>query len=170
MPEMSLNERRGPGRSAVIIGGSIAGMCAARVLADQVDSVTVIERDSASGEGIARVGVPQGHHFHLLLARGARELERLFPGFEQSMLAQGAHRIDLARDVASLRMEGWLPHDRTSVQVLLASRGLTERVVRDQLSRRSNVSFLQEAEVTSLLIEGGAPRRVKGVSLRSPGQ
>ena len=32
-------------RSAVVIGGSIAGLLAARVLADHFDTVTLIDRD-----------------------------------------------------------------------------------------------------------------------------
>jgi 2-polyprenyl-6-methoxyphenol hydroxylase-like FAD-dependent oxidoreductase len=176
-----------PGRIAVVIGGSIAGLCAARVLSEHVDSVLVLERDpllhddqerqpahieEAQTEvrtvgALARAGTPQGRHFHVLLARGCQELQGLFPGFEQSMVQRGAHRIDLARDVASLRLEGWLPHDRPSVEILLASRGLTERVVRDHLSRCANVSILPRIRVSGLLFDGTTPRRVRGVRIRS---
>jgi 2-polyprenyl-6-methoxyphenol hydroxylase-like FAD-dependent oxidoreductase len=177
-------DRRAPGRGAVVIGGSIAGLCAARALSDHVDSVIVIERDAGEQHGdalqgralaaedetasaLARAGTPQGRHFHVLLARGCQELEGRFPGFEQSMVDQGAHRIDLARDVASLRLEGWLPHDRPSVEVLLASRGLTERVVREQLSKRANVSILSRVEVSGLLLDDASPHRVRGVRVHS---
>src|SRR5262245_14981973 len=34
-----------PTTSALVIGGSLAGMCAARVLSDFVDRVTIVERD-----------------------------------------------------------------------------------------------------------------------------
>src|SRR2546422_5909214 len=74
---------------AVVIGGSIAGLCAARVLADYFDRVTVLDRDAYPAGPLDRAGVPQGRHVHALLARGRRDLERLFPGFEQRMLAAG---------------------------------------------------------------------------------
>src|SRR5262245_2290153 len=35
-----------PTTSALVIGGSLASMCAARVLSDVVDRVTIIERDA----------------------------------------------------------------------------------------------------------------------------
>ena len=66
--------------SALVIGGSLAGMCAARVLSDFVDKVTVIERDAYPSAPEFRPGVPQARHVHNLLARGLREFESFFPG------------------------------------------------------------------------------------------
>src|SRR4029077_18617115 len=91
---------------AVVVGGSIAGLCAARVLADYFDRVTVIDRDAYPAAAVDRAGVPQGRHVHALLARGRRELEHLFPGFERRMLAAGAHEIDFGRDFAALARDG----------------------------------------------------------------
>src|SRR3989475_595924 len=55
---------------AVVIGGSIAGLCAARVLADYFDRVTVLDRDSYPAGPLDRAGVPHGRHVHALLAPG----------------------------------------------------------------------------------------------------
>ena len=63
-----------PTTSALVIGGSLAGMCAARVLSDFVDRVTIIERDAYPAAHDFRPGVPQARHVHNLLARGLREL------------------------------------------------------------------------------------------------
>src|SRR5262245_14246715 len=68
--------------SAIVIGGSLAGMCAARVLSDFVDRVTIVERDAYPSSHDFRSGVPQARHVHNLLARGLREFEGFFPGFE----------------------------------------------------------------------------------------
>ena len=58
-----------PYRQAVVIGASIAGLVTARVLAQHVDRVLVIERDHfAQGDG-PRGGVPQSHHAHILLVQ-----------------------------------------------------------------------------------------------------
>jgi 2-polyprenyl-6-methoxyphenol hydroxylase-like FAD-dependent oxidoreductase len=70
---------------AVVIGGSIAGLCAARVLSDHFDRVTVYERDELPGGPVDRSAIPQGQHVHLLMARGAQELESLFPGLLDDM-------------------------------------------------------------------------------------
>ena len=60
------------GANAVVLGGSLAGLCAARVLADHCERVTVVERDELP-DGVAdRAGVPQGRHVHAMLERGRR--------------------------------------------------------------------------------------------------
>jgi hypothetical protein len=66
----------------------LAGMCAARVLSEFVDKVTVIERDAYPSAPEFRPGVPQARHVHNLLARGLREFESFFPGFEAWILAE----------------------------------------------------------------------------------
>ena len=75
---------------AIVIGGSMAGLCAARVLSGFYDKVTVIDRDAYPAGAHERPGVPQSRHVHALLARGRIELDRLFPGFEKTMLERGA--------------------------------------------------------------------------------
>jgi 2-polyprenyl-6-methoxyphenol hydroxylase-like FAD-dependent oxidoreductase len=76
-----------PSRHAVVIGGSIAGLCAARVLSDHFDRVTLYERDELPDEPVNRSAIPQGQHVHLLMARGADELESVFPGLLADMAA-----------------------------------------------------------------------------------
>jgi 2-polyprenyl-6-methoxyphenol hydroxylase-like FAD-dependent oxidoreductase len=78
---------------AVVIGASIAGLCAARVLADSFDRVTVYERDELPDEAASRAAVPQDRHLHLLMARGAEELEGLFPGLLSDMVDAGVAKL-----------------------------------------------------------------------------
>ncbi|HEV8165255.1 MAG TPA: hypothetical protein VGR74_12550, partial [Actinomycetota bacterium] len=64
-----------PGRigdHAVVLGASMAGLLAARVLADAYAQVTVIDRDQLPQAGSHRRGVPQGRHLHALLAERFR--------------------------------------------------------------------------------------------------
>ena len=77
------------GAHAVVIGASIAGLCAARVLSDFYDRVTLYERDDLPAGPANRTAVPQGRHVHLLMARGAAELESHFPGLLDDMVAAG---------------------------------------------------------------------------------
>lgn len=79
----------GTPRHAVVVGGSIAGLCAARVLAGHFDRVTVYERDELPDGPTNRRAIPQGHHVHLLMARGAQELELLFPGLLDDIARAG---------------------------------------------------------------------------------
>lgn len=47
------------GGQAVVLGGSMSGLLAARVLADAYEQVTVVERDVLPEAGMPRKGVPQ---------------------------------------------------------------------------------------------------------------
>src|SRR5829696_10127254 len=83
---------------ALVIGGSMAGLLAARVLADFYEEVIVLERDDLAIEEQHRRGVPQGRHAHALLAGGQQVLERLFPGLTEDLVANGAPHGDVLGD------------------------------------------------------------------------
>lgn len=78
------------GEHAVVLGASMSGILAARVLADYFDQVTVVERDRPPVEGQPRRGVPQARHAHILLARGGQIIDELFPGFGRELVEAGA--------------------------------------------------------------------------------
>ena len=113
---------------AIVIGGSMAGLCAARVLGKFYDKVTVIDRDAYPAGAHERPGVPQSRHVHALLMRGRLELDRLFPGFEKQMLDCGAIEINFGRDFAALRQDGWAERRPNSITTLFASRVLIEAI------------------------------------------
>lgn len=68
------------GETAVVLGGSIAGLMAARVLADYYTTVTVVERDVLPERPVARRGVPHGPSPHIPQVRATQTMEELFPG------------------------------------------------------------------------------------------
>ncbi|MCL4300050.1 MAG: FAD-dependent monooxygenase [Anaerolineae bacterium] len=84
--------KRPLGQRAVVIGGSMAGLLAARVLSDRYAEVVLIERDGLPASAQPRKGVPQGQHAHALLARGREILEELFPGLTEHLVSRGAPR------------------------------------------------------------------------------
>src|SRR6266508_4451371 len=88
------------GDHAVVLGASMGGLLAARVLADAYQRVTVVERDLLPETAEHRRGVPQGRHAHLLVPRGAQILDELFPGLLDDLVTGGAPVI---RDLAELR-------------------------------------------------------------------
>jgi len=72
--------------TAVVIGGSVAGLACAATLASRAGTVLVLERRPVGAGSVA----PQGALPHVMLAAGARSLERLFPGFAQELRDHGA--------------------------------------------------------------------------------
>lgn len=148
----SQNTKTNRARRVVVIGGSMAGLLSAKVLSKHFDRVTVIERDSFPDSAEPRTGTPQAHHVHVLLARGMRSLEAFFPGLRADMLAEGALEIEGGSDIAWLNPAGWGITFTSSVKALSFSRSLLDWVVRRHLSAIPNIEFLENREVTELLI------------------
>lgn len=136
---------------ALVVGGSMAGLLAARVLADHFERVTIVERDGYPTGPEFRKGVPQSRHVHVLMTRGRRILERLFPGLEEGLLEAGAQLIDSAEELVLLFPAGFAPRFRSGVPLLQSSRELLEYTVRQRVATLPGVRFVEKAEVTGLL-------------------
>ncbi len=149
---------------AVVIGGSMAGLLAARVLADQYQRVTVVERDALAESRENRRGVPQGRHTHGLLAGGRQVLETLFPGISRQLVDAGALSGDIIGD-SRWFMEGAC-HCRFSsgLEGLLMSRPFLESAVRERVRRLKNVRFMDNCEVKEL-VPSPDNRRVVGLRI-----
>ena len=137
---------------AVVIGGSLGGMGAARALSRHFTKVTVIDRDELPvDEARPRRGVPQSMQVHGVQIRGRAELERNFPGFMQSLLDQGAVDFDLSGDVARFTPWGWAPRFESGVPMMMCTRPLLETTVRRLFRQQSdNVEWLEGTRVTGL--------------------
>src|SRR5215472_16641960 len=86
------------GDHAVVLGASMGGLLAARVLADAYRQVTIVERDPLPESAQDRKGVPQGRHAHALLARGAQILDELFPELLADLVADGSLVLHAPRE------------------------------------------------------------------------
>ncbi|MFE9192844.1 FAD-dependent oxidoreductase [Micromonospora sp. NPDC007208] len=144
--------------TAVVVGGSVAGLLAARVLSDHADTVVIIDRDDPQMTG-ARPGVPQGTQLHALLPGGLFQLERLFPGFRGEALARGAIEAPPAsrRNYLDGRLKVVVPDDADS---LAGSRPLLEGLIRQQVLRLPNVKTIT-ARATGLVFDGTAVTGVR---------
>ena len=136
---------------ALVIGGSMAGLLAARVLSERFGRVTIVERDRFPEGPVSRKGVPQSRHLHLLMMRGCLIVERLFPGLREELSASGAVLLDMANDVEWLTPAGFAPHFRSGLPLLMCSRDLLEWTVRKHVAALPQVRFLERNDVTGLL-------------------
>jgi len=75
---------------AVVIGASMAGLLAARTLAESFARVTVLDRDTLPEKAVHRRGVPQDRHVHAVQPRGLRQLEELLSGLTAELVDAGA--------------------------------------------------------------------------------
>jgi 2-polyprenyl-6-methoxyphenol hydroxylase-like FAD-dependent oxidoreductase len=154
-------------RRAVVVGGSLAGLLAARVLSDHFGRVTLLERDHYTGTLRGRKGVPQSHHVHVLLERGRGAMERLLPGLTEELVQAGAEPLDASRDVAWMGPYGWYVRFPGDQMLLASSRNLIDGGIRRRVAALPNVSIHERANVAGLIPGPGDECRVAGVRLRS---
>jgi 2-polyprenyl-6-methoxyphenol hydroxylase-like FAD-dependent oxidoreductase len=161
--------------TAVVIGASIAGLCAARVLAEVFDRVTVFERDELPGEPANRTAVPQGRHVHLLMARGAAEFGALFPGLLDDMVTAGVPVLENRPDCIYFGAAGHvlgtghtLRHEFTAY---VPSRPQLEWQIRRRVTDLANVEIQRRSvsrprfdvaagRVTGVVLDGTEPEFV----------
>jgi len=158
------------GQHAVVIGGSMAGMLAARVLSDHFAQVTLLERDVYPETPGPRKGLPQAHHLHILLMRGQLALEHFFPGLVAELEQAGMHRLDHGCDIPVLTPAGWGVSFRSGVTMVIGTRDLLDWIVRRRVKALDRIRILDGVEATGLLAtsDGSGLRGVK-VHSRHPG-
>ncbi len=149
---------------ALVIGGSIAGLLAAWVLADHVERVTIIERDHLPTAPAFRPGVPQARHYHFLLVRGRQILEMLFPDLGAELVAAGARPIDLCADLERFGPPGRAQRFVSDLQTYACSRDLLEWSIRRRVRQHPRIHFQEGCRVVELLFDRQHPR-VTGVRL-----
>lgn len=153
------------GHRAVILGASMAGLLAARILSDRFREVWLIERDVLPQGAAPRKGTPQAVHPHGLLARGREVLESLFPGYTDALVAQGAMLGDLGTEVAFDAGGHRLAMQRTGQPGVGVSRLAIEAEVRRRVLARPGIRLLDGTDVVEP-VHDAARARVTGVRHR----
>jgi 2-polyprenyl-6-methoxyphenol hydroxylase-like FAD-dependent oxidoreductase len=142
------------GEHAIVVGAGLGGVSAARVLSDYFDEVMILDRDELTVDTIARPGVPQAKHPHLLLGGGLKALENLFPGFGNELMEAGAEPIDPGfdslyefpgRDVCPKVKLNWSTYSMT--------RPLIEHILRRQVERLGNIKVRGGCRVLNIVGE-----------------
>ncbi|MDT5015509.1 MAG: hypothetical protein QOD39_1669 [Mycobacterium sp.] len=154
-------------KHAIVIGASLGGLCAARVLSDVCERVTVYERDDLPDGPANRGAVPQGRHVHLLMARGAQEFDSHFPGLLDGMVADGVpileNRPDCIHFGAAGHVLGTAHRLQDPFTAYVPSRPQLEWQIRRRVQAIENVEIIHGA-VTEPTYDA-ALGRVTGVLL-----
>ncbi|HSM56701.1 MAG TPA: FAD-dependent monooxygenase [Candidatus Sulfomarinibacteraceae bacterium] len=156
-------------QTAIVLGGSVAGIWTARVLADHFARVIVVERDELPSAAEHRPGVSQGRQYHIMLRRGLQIMERLFPGIRDELKAAGGVHFDEIKEVKTRFRGQWLEQYESGSFLLGASRVLLESILRRRLRDYPRVEFMEGTEVIGLLgdetegrVTGARVRRRRG--------
>ena len=166
---MTENGRRGStsgfgGGRAVVIGGSLTGLLAARVLSEHFESVTVVERDGESVPTAARKGVPQSRHVHVLLKQGERILAAYFPGICDELVRGGSARVDMAADTRWFYFGNWKARFPSGCEMLCQSRPFLDWNVRRRVAALDRVRILDDRDAGDVVIDERG--HVAGVRVR----
>lgn len=121
-------------KKAVVIGGGVAGLAAAKVLGPHYDQVLIYDKAE----------IKQSLHQHVLLKSGQMILEKIFPGINQKFIKNGCLEIDWAKDTLWENYEGTFPRYGSTVKTLSMSRGLLQKAMKEELKSLSNIQFLDE--------------------------
>ena len=159
-------QMNGPiGKHAVVIGASMAGLLAARVLSDFYERVTILERDELPAITEGRKGVPQGSHAHVMLASGQGAIEELLPAITDELMEAGAVSCESMRQIHLVIAGHEITREASGADVLLASRPLIEGHVRRRVLALDNVTVRERCEAVDLLTSPDH-ERVTGVRVR----
>jgi 2-polyprenyl-6-methoxyphenol hydroxylase-like FAD-dependent oxidoreductase len=147
---------------AVVVGASVAGLLAARVLSDHCGEVVVLDRDTLPTWPDGRGGVPQGRHTHGMLAAGIDVLDRLLPGLVTDLVAHGADLGDFGlRSRFHVGPQSLAPGE-SGLLSLGVSRHLLEWALRARVAALPGVSVMSGTSVLGLNVP---TERVTGVCL-----
>ena len=159
------------GERAVVVGGGMAGLFAARVLSEHFGEVNVLDRDHEPEGGDSRKMVPQGDHFHVLLPGGLDAMTEWFPGFIDDLVDTGSVELQLGRDFyvytpmgKSYSLQTHVPAPTDGGEMTyVQTRPQLEANVRRRVAGVDNIQLRFRALVDGPLIEDG---RIVGVSIR----
>jgi 2-polyprenyl-6-methoxyphenol hydroxylase-like FAD-dependent oxidoreductase len=129
---------------AAVIGGSIAGLLAAKVLASEYEQVVIFDRDDLLATG-PRKGTPQAHHVHVLLAAGSRVIDRICPGLFDDIAARGGRYVDMSQHNNWFHFGVWKRRFECGVRAHAQSRLLLESELRRRVLGLTNVKTRRSA-------------------------
>ncbi|MFE0028120.1 NAD(P)/FAD-dependent oxidoreductase [Amycolatopsis sp. NPDC059021] len=148
---------------ALVLGGGLAGMLAASVLAHHLDTVTIVDRDRFPNGPNQRKGTPHARHTHVLVAGGARALDELLPGTTQTLLSHDAQYVGMPSRLLAFTAHGWLRRSPERQFLISCSRALLDWVVREQVLQHERIRLRQATEVVGLT---GSAEQITGARVR----
>ena len=133
-----MNNKQG---RAVVVGASIAGLFAGRVLADYFDEVILVDKEDLDGGAVPRKAVPQGNHIHGILTPTHRVLERFMPDLIDDLINSGAHVFDGGRDWRFHVYGNVLTQGETGQTLIGSTRPFFEHHLRRRVSNIQNIEI-----------------------------
>lgn len=157
----------------IVVGGGVAGLGSAMVLARQGHEVTVVERDPTPMPASAdeafewdRRGAPQVRHSHAFLARLVGLLKKDYADVYAALLREGATEMRFGDDLPPTITNYERQPDDDELAMLACRRTTFEWVLRRTAMEEGDVRFRVGTGVDGVLLDRTEqPPRVTGVHL-----
>ncbi len=153
---------------AVVIGGSVAGLMAAKAVAPFFKEVILLEKDTLNDNNGLHKGVGQGAHAHVLLPSGLDLLKQLLEAPALDLYAYGIVLADTASELKWFQFGVWKTRFHSGIDMGWCNRSLFEWQVRQTVLSVDTIRILSPAKVTGLLMSEQGDD-VAGVCYRIPG-
>jgi 2-polyprenyl-6-methoxyphenol hydroxylase-like FAD-dependent oxidoreductase len=151
---------------AVVLGASIAGLLAGRILADFFDEVILVDKGELDDATAPRRSVPQGNHAHAVLTPTYRVLQRFLPELIDDLVADGATVYDAGQQVRLLFMGEPLARGLTGQPIIGSSRPFFENHLRRRVRALENTEIRSGCRFRGWLTDARR-HRVTGVKVSS---
>lgn len=154
----------GAGRDAdvIVIGASVAGLCAAAAVLAEGRSVMLVERDPLPDDATPRRGVPQGGQLHNMLGRAQQSMEILFPGVVEELVDAGWVAADISSETEVIDHGAAMPRRDLGMRIVSGSQPILEQVLRRRLLATGTVDVLVGYRFRGLEVEEG---RLQGIEI-----
>jgi 2-polyprenyl-6-methoxyphenol hydroxylase-like FAD-dependent oxidoreductase len=143
---------------AVVLGASIAGLFAGRVLADFFDEVLLLDKGKLEEGPAPRKAVPQGSHIHAILTPAVDVLKRFLPEVIADLDNGGAHIFDAGRNWRFHIYGGYLASGQTGQALIGTSRPFFEDLLRRRVTSLPNVELRREHRFKNWAIDADKGR------------
>ncbi len=153
-------------KRAVVLGASIGGMLASRVLSKHFDEVVLVERDLLPDGPVFRKGVSQAHHAHLIYTKGFGIIEDYFPETRRLLEEANTTFTDFGR-VRWMQYRKWKATGDLDAPTAIFLRYYLDWAILKQLREVPNLTIMDGAKALGLVI---ADNVVTGARIEREGQ
>jgi 2-polyprenyl-6-methoxyphenol hydroxylase-like FAD-dependent oxidoreductase len=153
------------GKRVIVLGGSMAGLLAARVLSDFFADVTIVDRDELTNTADYRRGVPHGRHAHGIMAKGQQIMEAHFPGLTDELTAAGVMSGDFNEGNRWYVNGKRIAPGHSGLLCVPATRPVLEYHIRERVRKLPAVTFLDRHDIIGPVTTPDR-RRVTGVRVQ----
>ncbi|ASO19741.1 2-polyprenyl-6-methoxyphenol hydroxylase-like FAD-dependent oxidoreductase [Actinoalloteichus hoggarensis] len=150
-------------RRALVLGGGIAGLTAAVVLADHAEEVIVVERDDLATDSDPRRPNPSAPHSLGIHELARRQFDRWLPGLTETLLGEGARPVDSG---SHWHVDGVRKAPVAGEPLICLTAPLLQRRLRDRVAALPAVHLIR-GKATGLTHHGS---RVDGALVADPGR